>query len=206
MIYEVCTYDLTPGSVPEVEKRFGEAYEYRKKYSEMTGFWHTDVGPLNEIIHIWPYKDLAELDKIKAAAAKDLKASPLITEFIRDMKAEILTPFPCSPVPAPGKYGPFYEMRMYTLKLGTLDAAMKVWEERLPARQELSPCHLVGHIDIGGVANGMYHIWSHHDMNERTEIRAKAYSTGIWILPGQIERIATQKNIIMLPAAFSPMQ
>jgi hypothetical protein len=41
MIYEIRTYQLAPGSVAEVEKRFGEAYQYRKKYSELTGFFHT---------------------------------------------------------------------------------------------------------------------------------------------------------------------
>ena len=62
MIYEIRTYRIAPGSLAEVEKRYGEAYEYRKKYSELTAFWHTEIGPLNEIVHVWGYKDLAELD------------------------------------------------------------------------------------------------------------------------------------------------
>ena len=55
MIYEVRTYDLKPRAVPEVEKRFGEAYEKRKKHSELAAFWHTEIGPLNQIVHVWPY-------------------------------------------------------------------------------------------------------------------------------------------------------
>jgi hypothetical protein len=35
MIYEMRTYNLKPRSLPEVEKRFGEAYEHRKKYQRM---------------------------------------------------------------------------------------------------------------------------------------------------------------------------
>ena len=34
MIYEVRTYDLKPHSLPEVEKRFAEGYEHRKKLSQ----------------------------------------------------------------------------------------------------------------------------------------------------------------------------
>ena len=60
MIYEIRTYQIAPGSLAEVEKRFGEGYEARKKYSPLTAFWHTEIGPLNEIIHVWPYKDLGE--------------------------------------------------------------------------------------------------------------------------------------------------
>jgi hypothetical protein len=52
MIYEMRTYDIKPRSLPEVEKRFGEAYEKRKKYSELAAFWHTEIGPLNQIIRV----------------------------------------------------------------------------------------------------------------------------------------------------------
>jgi len=63
VIQEIRTYRIVPGSLAEVEKRFGEAYEKRKKYSELTAFWHTEIGPLNEIIHVWGYRDLAERDR-----------------------------------------------------------------------------------------------------------------------------------------------
>jgi hypothetical protein len=49
MIVEVRTYQLKPGSVAEVEKRFGEALPAREKLSKLTAFWHTEVGPLFEI-------------------------------------------------------------------------------------------------------------------------------------------------------------
>ena len=71
MIYEIRTYRIAPGSLAEVEKRYGEAYEYRKKYSELTAFWHTEIGPLNEIVHVWGYKDLAERARLRGEAAKD---------------------------------------------------------------------------------------------------------------------------------------
>jgi len=69
MIYEIRTYQIAPGSQAEVEKRYGDAYQYRKKYSELTGFFHTEIGPLNEIIHIWRYSDLAERARIRAEAS-----------------------------------------------------------------------------------------------------------------------------------------
>ena len=82
MIYEIRTYQIAPGSLAEVEKRFGDAYEYRKKYSELTAFWHTEIGPLNEIIHVWGYNDLAERAKIRGEAAKDTNWPPKIGEFV----------------------------------------------------------------------------------------------------------------------------
>ena len=106
MIQEIRTYRIAPGSLAEVEKRFGEAYEKRKKYSELTAFWHTEIGPLNEIIHVWGYRDLAERARIRAEAVKDGVWPPKIAEFIREMNSEIVNPFPFVPEVQPGKIGP----------------------------------------------------------------------------------------------------
>ena len=55
-IVEMRTYRVKPGSIPEVVKRFGEALEKsgRNKVAPLGGFFHTEVGPLNRIIHCWP--------------------------------------------------------------------------------------------------------------------------------------------------------
>src|SRR2546421_9790880 len=119
VIYEIRTYGIAPGSLAEVEKRYGEAYEYRKKYSPLTAFLHTEIPPLNEIIHIWSYQDLAERARIRADAAKDPNWPPKIQEFIRTMSSEIINPFDFVPTPQPGRMGPILEIRYYTLKGGT---------------------------------------------------------------------------------------
>ena len=90
MIYEIRTYQIAPGSLAEVEKRFGEGYEARKKYSPLAAFWHTEIGPLNEVIHVWPYKDLGERARIRAEAAKDPNWPPKTSEFITAMRSEIV--------------------------------------------------------------------------------------------------------------------
>ena len=67
-IVEMRTYRLKPGSIPEAVKRFGEAVEGsgRSKISPLGAFFHTEVGPLNRIIHCWPYASLDERDKKRA--------------------------------------------------------------------------------------------------------------------------------------------
>ena len=106
MIYEIRTYGIAVGSLAEVEKRFGEAYEHRKKYSELAAFWHTEIGPLNEIIHVWPYRDLAERARVRAEARTEPNWPPKTAEFVRSQHSEILVPFPFSPQLTPGKLGP----------------------------------------------------------------------------------------------------
>jgi len=204
-IYEIRTYGLKPGSLAEVEKRFGEGYEARKKYSPLAAFWHTEIGPLNEIVHIWPYADHAERARVRAEAAKDPNWPPKIQDFIVSMHSEVLVPFPASPLPAPGKLGPVFEMRYYALRAGTLPSTIERWEAKLPERLKLSPLVLVGHIEHGE-ANRFIHIWAYESLEHRASVRKKAVETGVWPPPGGAETLLTQANKIMLPAAFSPLQ
>jgi len=60
MIFEMRTYQLKPGTVPQAEQAFADKIGERVKLSRLAGFWHTEVGDLNKIIHIWPYKDIVE--------------------------------------------------------------------------------------------------------------------------------------------------
>jgi len=205
MIYEIRTYRLAPGSVAEVEKRFGEGYEYSKKYSELTAFLHTEIGPLNEIVHIWGYRDLADRARVRGEAAKDTNWPPKISEFIREMRSEIVVPFSFIPEVRPGKVGPIFELRYYTLKPGTLPDTATGWEAKLPERTKLSPIVLAGGVEFGK-ANGFVHIWAYSGLDQRAKVRADAVAAGVWPPPGGRDRLLSQDNKILLPASFSPLQ
>jgi NIPSNAP len=205
MIFEIRTYRVKTGSVPEVEKRFGEAYEIRKKHSELAAFWHTEIGPLNEIVHVWPYQNLEERGRIRAAAAKETGWPPKLGDFVTDMQSEVLVPFAFSPTLPPGKHGPFYELRYYTLKPGTLPDLVEGWASKIAERTKLSPLALAGNVDIGE-ANRFIHIWPYRSLDERAAIRKQARDTGVWPPPGGGDTVLTQANKILMPAAFSPAQ
>ncbi len=205
MIYEIRTYRIKPGSLAEVEKRYGEAYEYRKKYSPLAAFWHTEVGPLNEIIHVWGYADAAERARVRAEAAKEPNWPPKIQEFITHMQSEILVPFSFIPPLKPGKMGPIYEMRYYAIKPGTLPALIKRWESKIDERMKLSPVAMAGHVEFGE-ANRFIHVWAYESMDQRMAVRSKAREMGVWPPPGGGDTLLAQANKIMLPSAFSPVQ
>src|SRR5207248_2073412 len=77
------------------------------------------------------------------------------------------------PEPTPGKMGPIFEMRYYTLKGGTLPDTAKRWEAALPERIKLSPVVFAGGVEFGR-ANGFIHIWAYQDMNQRMQVRDEA--------------------------------
>ncbi len=98
MIYEMRTYTLKPGTVDEFKRRFAEALPHRLKYSKLTAFWHTEIGLLNQVIHVWEYEDLSARQRIRAEAAKDPNWPPNNLEMIVSMETKILVPADFSPI------------------------------------------------------------------------------------------------------------
>ncbi len=205
MIYEVRTYDLKPGSAGDVMERVGQRYEQRKRHSELAAFWYTDIGPLNQIVHVWPYESAEARTRIRAAAVADGSWPPDIAEFIERMQTEIYIPFPFSPKLEPARLGPIYEMRSYIVKPRAMPEIMARWEKALPARLALSPLAVVMQTDVGPL-NKYIHVWAYESLEQRAAIRQRALDEGVWPPPGGPGLLVSQENKILLPAPFSPMQ
>ena len=72
MIYEMRVYTLRPGKVREFEALFeSEALPAIQKYSKLIGWWSTEIGPLNEVVHIWAYDDLDHRERKRSAQGAD---------------------------------------------------------------------------------------------------------------------------------------
>jgi hypothetical protein len=212
MIYEFRTYDIKPGTLSEVEKRYGEAYEKRKKLSELFAFWHTEIGPLNQIIHVWAYKDLEERGRIRSEAVKAKVWPPAIGEFLLNQKSEIFLPAPFCPEVKPGKVGPYFEMRTYTYAAGALPNVLENWGAALPDRMKFGKPCFVGHSELGAL-NKWLHIWPYASIDERNATRDKARDAGVWppaALAAKQGRksipYVAQENKIVMPSSFSPLQ
>lgn len=206
MIIEVRTYQLKPGSVAEVEKRFGERLPAREELSKLGAFWHTEIGPLNEIIHVWPYENFQQRSDTRAEAVKSGIWPPPIQEFIVSMQSEIMLPAPFSPTLSPREVGPLFEIRSYTLAPGALPGMIERWSAKIDERVKLSPLVGAWYSELGAL-NKWVHIWAYKDANERQRIRAEAIARGIWPPGGAAAgAVVKQENKLVMPAAFSPLR
>jgi hypothetical protein len=130
MIYEMRTYTLKPGSVGKWEELFAEAYGAgRDKYSKLGGLWHTELGPLNQVIHIWPYESLQHRADVRAKSARGWESGrtrPPVSwssrwrHTGRRQGHERLGRFAAIP-------GEVYELRTHTYALAT---APRAWPSR----------------------------------------------------------------------------
>ena len=64
MIYELRTYTLKPGTVPEFLELFDkEMKPIITKYLNLVGYWYTEIGELNQVVHLWASEDLEQRAK-----------------------------------------------------------------------------------------------------------------------------------------------
>src|SRR6266851_44804 len=84
MLYEIRTYTMLPGATPTVVEKWAERIEGRQKFSPLAFCGHTELGPLNQWIHVWAYKDAAERFSIRDKA-RESGAWPPATrgQFVR---------------------------------------------------------------------------------------------------------------------------
>jgi len=208
MIYELRTYSLKTGAVAEFEDRFAKRKPLREKHSKLGAMWHTDFGPLNQVVHAWPYADLAERTRVRDAMAKDTELAQLPggRDLIVAQEADIMIPAPFMHALGSRDYGTgnVYEMRIYTYAPGDLPKVLEAWGKAVPEREKLSPLAACWTSELGGL-NKFVHVWAYKDLTERTRIREESRKGGQWP-PQSGVRPMRQENKLLIPASFSPLK
>ncbi len=104
MIVEERTYTVHPGTVHVYFEDYvnNKGLEIQSRIlGNLIGYFHTEIGELNKVVHWWGYDSLAEREKRRAALAADtewlayLKQSP---DIVVHMESRILVPAGFSPI------------------------------------------------------------------------------------------------------------
>src|SRR5437016_480467 len=155
MIYEVRTYTLRPGgAVAEFEERFAKRLPLREKHSKLGAFWHTEFGPLNQVIHVYPYDDLQQRTAVRAALAHDPARQQLPGggDLSVAQESEIMNPAPFMHPLGSRDYGTgnVYEMRTYTYAPSDIPKVLEGWAKAIEAREKFSPLAACWTSELGG--------------------------------------------------------
>jgi hypothetical protein len=205
MIHEMRTYDLKPRTVDIMGDRLREMLDGRLEYSPLGGFWYTEMGPLNQIVHIWPYDDANHRADVRSRAVADGAWPPNSSDIMVNMNSEVLIPAPFMPPLEPRKVGPIFELRIYTYGVGDIPKVLEAWSDAIEERQKYSPLVGCWYSEIGNL-NRFMHMWAYESFEERGKIRAETRQKGIWPPPGNTATPIAQENKILLPYDFSPLQ
>jgi NIPSNAP len=208
MIYEFRTYTIQPRMMGEFMKRWEPLVPKRLEHSRLAAMWTTEIGPLNQVIHVWEYKDTNQRADVRAKVQQLGIWPPKTQDLITDMTSEILIPQSFSPPMTPSNHGPYFEMRSYTLKPGGTAQMAETWSKHIAGRIKLSPLIGVFASDIGAL-NKWVHIWAYKSLDERVAVRKKAMEQGIWPPPSTPDKPSPtvhQESKILLATQFSPIK
>ena len=80
------------------------------RYGKLLGYWSTELGPLNQVVHLWEYPDLAARAAARAGLARDERWTkeylPVSGPLLESQENMILTPFDWAPFVLLGDWSP----------------------------------------------------------------------------------------------------
>ncbi len=218
MIYDFRMYTLKPGSTPDYMAAVRElALPIRQKYGiKLAGWYYSDIGELNQVVHIWGYRDHAHLREARAQFTSDPewlgKYVPRITPLIVTQRTHLMVSPDFAPEPGPGSTAPgnsmVYDFRIYIVKHGTIPDYIKaVRELGLPIRLRYGVKLAGWYTPDLGELNKIVHIWAYRDHAHLKEARAQFTSDPDWLekyVPRVQGHLLSQQSYLMLSSDFAP--
>jgi hypothetical protein len=100
-VYELRTYTLAPDGLESFATLTGGILPWRTRFSAPVGFWVDRRGARPLIVHLWPYRDLAERQRIRADVARHDEWRTFggkVSASMEEMRSEIMLPAAFSPL------------------------------------------------------------------------------------------------------------
>jgi NIPSNAP len=211
MIYELRTYTLKPNTAPEAARNAGTIGRDIRgdNFGKLEGYWITEIGPLNQVMHLWSYPDLNERAKVRAALSANKRWTTEYVPLIRDklIRQDIRLLHGIIAPTKPAKDGNIYEFRNYRIKATAVGQWVGHFREALPVRETYSKITALFQTEAGQ-PNEVCHIWAYPDLIERSKARGAAVADKDWqaFLGKGGPLIEEMHSTIMLPAAHSPLK
>lgn len=211
MIYELRSYTLVPGKQAEYLKLSSEVGRAVRgdRYGKLEGFWSTEFGTLNQVVHLWNYGDLNERDRLRAALAKNEEWTqgylPQIRPMLLAQENKILSAV--VPVTPPTDSGNVYELRWYRTHVGRAGEWLAHFRAILAVREQYMRRVGLWQTEIAQL-NEVVHLWVFRDLNERAAARARLAQEPEWqaFLARATPLLAEMHATVLYPAPHSPMK
>lgn len=188
ILYELQIHSVKPDSINEYENLLAENVpNLLKSHSnlKLTGSWRSDIGDLDQYVHLWRYKNYSEYteesNKLKSDANYKTFNNKL-AKLINHRQNQVCLSFTFWGDPEPRDNSHIYEMRSYSLKPGTLIEWGNNWQRGIRNRLDY---RVAGMFTQVGPLYYVHHIWAYKNLADRKASREK-----MWDKPGWDECVA----------------
>ena len=204
MQYELATLSCPLLALPQAAERAEAWVKDPEAKGRLLGCWRSELGTLGRLLVLRGFDTAEELaiERRRALLSADpFHAGPLVTALSMESHA----PFPFLPPIRTGDRGGIYEFRTYRLKPGGLPPTLAGWEAAIGQARDYTDHLVVNMYALDGPPR-ITHLWAFASLQQRAELRARAYGAGVWPPRGGPEQILEATSTIALPQAFSPLR
>jgi hypothetical protein len=210
MIHEFRRYTIKPGKLGDYVDKSGSIGRVVRgdRYGKLLGYWSTELGPLNQVVHLWEFADLAARTTARAGLAKDERwvkeYLPVSGPLLEAQENMILTSFDWAPFRSTTGMG-LHELRLYRLHPGKAAAYSETMREVLPIREKHSSPVGYWLVEIGPL-NTIVHLWGYRDLAHRAEVRQALKHDAAWQAAAArlMPFLQAQEATILVPTDYSP--
>lgn len=211
MIHELRTYTIRAGMAPVAARNAAEVARAIRgdDYGKLEGYWLTEHGRLNQVVHLWSFESLEERARLRAELSKNTDWTgtylPTLREYLVRQEVRLMRAF--VPLKAPPGEGHVYELRHYRTAPTRVAAWAAMYADIMPTRERYSPC-AGAFICEAGQPNEVCHLWPYPSLDERLRIRGELAKDTAWqdFLKRSAPLLEEMNSTVMLPAPHSPMQ
>jgi len=212
-VYELRIYDFHPNYLPDFMKLSKENFHLRTKHSKLLGYWFTEFGGANQVVHIWEYDSFAHRKSVRAALAEDPEWTGIyiskLVQYLQKQDNVALTLLPWSEVEHPEQSGGIYELCAHTMS-GSESKWNDLMRDMLMGKEESHQGTLLGawKAQAGGVMNTIYHLWHYPDLDNRIQSSTDAAQNPDYVLTKEalLPFCSNYWTKILNPAPWSPMK
>jgi hypothetical protein len=203
-------YTVKPGTLPQVLEASGTVARRIRggdDYGKLEGHWSSEIGLLNQYVHLWAYRDIAEMTRLRselaAIEAWRTEFLPLMRPHILSQRIRILQPV--LDMKTPESDGNIYELRIYRLIPGVAAEWTGRMAEMMPVREKYSMNVGLWKTQLPD-PNEVVHLWVYASFEERLAARTGMQSDPEWkeFLAYAGPLVEEMHSTLLLPSPYSP--
>ncbi|KAH6559726.1 hypothetical protein BASA50_004980 [Batrachochytrium salamandrivorans] len=190
-VHELQVHNVKPEAIEDYTALICEHYPRISKDQgievKLFGSWTTEIGELDQAIHIWEYNHYPGYIQTKGILAKDELHQAFqrkLRPMLRSRENQMMLEFAFWSSAAASKASTFddssiYELRTYLLKPGRMLEWEQQWRRGLEARSKFVQPVGAWFSQLGHL-NYVHHMWAYPDLQVRKEMREKAWEVEGW--------------------------
>ena len=212
MINELRMYTTRPGKMHHVVNASATVAQKIRNgdtYGKLIGHWSSELGRMNQYIHMWEYSDVEEMRKLRSelAAKEDWKSKfvPLVGPYILTQEIRLLRPL--TKIKQPTITKNIYELKIIKLNIGQ---ALKWKDEFLDIVSSIEGSSL--NIGLWNTElqdpNEIISLWSHPNIESMSKYWKDLDENKDWqnFNAYQENSVKYEESIILRPSICSPLK